>query len=79
MAGAQPYPFTFPLRRTALVMIDFQRDFMCAGGFGAALGNDVALLRAALPAAAALLAAARAAGLPVIHTLEAHKPDLSGA
>lgn len=40
-----PYPYTLPVRHTALVMIDFQSDFMCAGGFGAALGNDVELLR----------------------------------
>ena len=77
VAAAKPYAFDFPLARTALVMIDFQRDFVCEGGFGAALGNDVSLLRAALPAAAALLAAARAAGLAVVHTLEGHRPDLS--
>ncbi len=37
-----------------------------------------AVLQAALPAAQRLLAAARAAGLMIVHTLEAHKPDLSG-
>ena len=60
-------------------MIDWQRDFVQEGGFGATLGNDVALLKAGLPGAQRLLAAARAAGLLVVHTLEAHKPDLSGA
>eukprot|EP00879_Flechtneria_rotunda_P029371 GHRR01031773.1.p1 GENE.GHRR01031773.1~~GHRR01031773.1.p1 ORF type:complete len:174 (+),score=35.06 GHRR01031773.1:174-695(+) len=42
---AKPYPYTLPISRTALIMIDFQKDFMCEGGFGAALGNDVTLLR----------------------------------
>lgn len=77
VGAAVPYPFEFPAESTALVMIDFQRDFCEPGGFGAALGNDVARLRAAIPGAQALLAAARAAGLFVVHTLEAHLPDLS--
>ena len=36
------------------------------------------MLQASLPGAQRLLAAARQAGLMVVHTLEAHKPDLSG-
>ena len=36
---AVPYPFAFDLRHTALVMIDFQRDFLLPGGFGAQLVN----------------------------------------
>ncbi|KAL4437002.1 hypothetical protein ABPG75_004141 [Micractinium tetrahymenae] len=75
--AAQPYPYNLPLEHTALVMIDFQRDFMLEGGFGATLGNDVGILKSCLPAAQRLLAAARSAGLFVVHTLEAHKPDLS--
>jgi biuret amidohydrolase len=77
ITNAVPYPYSFPLDRTALIMIDFQRDFIYPGGFGAALGNDVNLLLACLPAASRLLTAARAAGLKIVHTLEAHKPDLS--
>ncbi len=47
---AEPYEFEFDPRTTALVMIDFQRDFVDPGGFGEALGNDVSLLRRAVPA-----------------------------
>jgi nicotinamidase-related amidase len=54
-----------------------QRDFLEPGGFGAALGNDVRRLSAAIPAVAQLLASFRALSLPIIHTREAHKPDLS--
>ncbi|PSC74541.1 cysteine hydrolase [Micractinium conductrix] len=77
VATALPYPYRMSPASTAVVMIDFQRDFMLEGGFGATLGNDVDLLKAALPGAQRLLAAARAAGVLVVHTLEAHKPDLS--
>lgn len=74
---AQPFDFAMEPGRVALVMIDFQRDFMEPGGFGETLGNDVSLLRAAIAPAQALLAAFRKAGAPVIHTRECHKPDLS--
>jgi hypothetical protein len=45
VAEAKPYPYQLPVAKAALVMIDFQRDFMEPGGFGAALGNDVGLLQ----------------------------------
>jgi nicotinamidase-related amidase len=75
--AALPTPFEFEPRRTALVMIDMQRDFIEPGGFGAALGNDVSLLAPVVPAAAALIAWARRLGLTIVHTKECHRPDLS--
>jgi nicotinamidase-related amidase len=77
ISAARPYPYDFPLERTALVMIDMQRDFIEPGGFGAALGNDVSRLTAIVPTVARLLAVWRKAGLPLIHTRENHRPDLS--
>ena len=74
---ARPYPFALDPARAAVVVIDMQRDFIEPGGFGAALGNDVGRLTAIVPTVAALLALARRHGLPVIHTREAHRPDLS--
>ncbi|HUA53902.1 MAG TPA: isochorismatase family cysteine hydrolase [Candidatus Sulfotelmatobacter sp.] len=74
---ADPYPFEFEPTRTALVIIDMQRDFVEPGGFGAALGNDVSLVRRAIAPLQRLLAAARAAGMMVIHTREGHRPDLA--
>ncbi len=72
-------PFAFPFFRDSigLVVIDMQRDFLEDGGFGASLGNDVSRLRAIVPTVARLIDGFRAAGLPVIHTRECHRPDLS--
>jgi nicotinamidase-related amidase len=74
---AEPYPFELEPARAALVIIDMQRDFLEPGGFGAALGNDVGQLRAAIGPTRAVLAAARQAGMLVVHTREGHRPDLS--
>lgn len=74
---AQPFPYAFEVEHAALVIIDMQRDFIEPGGFGETLGNDVSLLSAIVPACQKVLAAWRAAGGLVVHTREAHLPDLS--
>ena len=74
---ARPYPFPLDPAHAALVVIDMQRDFIEKGGFGDSLGNDVSRLEAIVPTTARLIALFRARGWPVIHTREAHKPDLS--
>ncbi|MGV3728187.1 cysteine hydrolase family protein [Hydrogenophaga sp.] len=75
--SAQPFAYDFDVAHTALVIIDMQRDFIEPGGFGETLGNDVALLAAIVPACQAALGAWRRAGGMVVHTREAHRPDLS--
>jgi nicotinamidase-related amidase len=74
---AHPFAYRFDLVRTALIIIDMQRDFIEPGGFGEALGNDVARLAAIVPPLSTLLTAWRSAGGFVVHTREAHRPDLS--
>jgi nicotinamidase-related amidase len=75
--AADPYAFTFDPATAALVIIDMQRDFLEPGGFGAALGNDVALLRSAIAPTERVLCACRDARMMVVHTREGHRPDLS--
>ncbi|HKI97804.1 MAG TPA: cysteine hydrolase [bacterium] len=74
---AEPYAFEFPTRGLGLVVIDMQRDFLEPGGFGALLGNDVSLVHDAVLPTRRLLEHFREAGMPVFHTQEAHRPDLS--
>jgi nicotinamidase-related amidase len=73
---AAPYPFP-TAGGFALVVIDMQRDFLEPGGFGDALGNDVSRLQRIVPTTRRLIEGFRAAGVPVMHTKEGHKPDLS--
>ena len=79
IASVRAEPFAFPIRRdaVALVVIDMQRDFAEEGGFGASLGNDVSRVTRIVPDVKRLIEGFRAAGLPVIHTMECHRPDLS--
>ncbi|MER8572024.1 cysteine hydrolase [Mesorhizobium sp. M1409] len=74
---AQPFAFAFKPESLALVVIDMQRDFAEPGGFGASLGNDVSRITTIVPTVKRLIEGFRAAGLPVIHTMECHRPDLS--
>jgi biuret amidohydrolase len=74
---AEPFAVEVSLAETAVIVIDMQKDFLCRGGYGELLGNDPDRLRAAIGPIQKLLGAARALGLPVIHTREGHLPDLS--
>jgi biuret amidohydrolase len=76
---AEPAPLSVDTDKAALVIIDMQRDFLEAGGFGEALGNDVSRLQAAVEPCRATLGAARGLSMLVIHTREGHRPDLSDA
>jgi biuret amidohydrolase len=76
---AEPEPIAIALDRTAVIIIDMQRDFLEPGGFGETLGNDVSLLSAAIGPCKRLLEGARRKQMLIIHTREGHRPDLSDA
>ncbi len=73
---AQPIAVSLELDKTALIIIDMQKDFLLEGGFGAQLGNDVNHLRRTIEPIQRLLSAARQSGMVIIHTREGHEPDL---
>lgn len=74
---AKPHEFVFDVEKTALIIIDMQRDFCAPGGFGEKLGNDITPTRSIIPTIQTVLAEAREQGMMVIHTREGHRPDLS--
>ena len=74
---AKPYAFEFQLDRTALLVIDMQRDFLLDGGFGHIQGGNLEAVQASIAPTRRLLETCRLAGLAVFHTREGHKPDLS--
>ena len=74
---AKPFPYQFDFDHAALVCIDMQRDFCLPGGFAESLGDKIANIQPCIPVIAKLQAAFRRCRLPIIHTKECHKPDLS--
>src|SRR5262252_10610587 len=78
---AEPYPWPYDgdLRptNTAVMVIDMQTDFCGVGGYVDTMGYDLSLTRAPIEPIQRVLAAARGAGLHVIHTREGHRADLS--
>lgn len=74
---AKPYEFSFPLKGTALLVIDMQRDFLLEGGFGQIEGGSLEAVQASIAPTKQLLNAFRQAGMTIFHTREGQKPDLS--
>ena len=75
---ARPHPFDLDVESAALLVIDVQNDFCHPEGFCLGdLGLNGGAARAAIEPIGRLVEWAREQELPIIWTLEAHKPDLS--
>ena len=76
-------PYSFPItgelnpKRTALMVIDMQRDFCDPSGYMHTRGEDVGAARAIVPRIKAVCSAARCAGMSLVFTREGHRPNLS--
>ena len=72
---AKPKAVSFDLSKTALMVIDMQRDFLLEGGFGASLGNDVTKLQRAIAPCQSVLEACRRFHdtMLIVHTREGHR------
>ena len=64
------------MTKSALIIIDMQRDFLDAGGYGANVGMDITALRKPISNIAHLLDAARKKEMLIVHTREGHRPDM---
>ena len=77
---AKPYAFQFQPQRTALVIIDVQKDFVDPLGFGSIQCGSPEIfagVRSVVGRIKTVLDASRSLGLHVVHTREGHRPDLS--
>ncbi len=76
---ARPQPIDLDLRRTAAVVVDMQNSFASKGGMFDLAGHDISGADAAIAATGRVLAAARAASVPVVYLQMGFRPDLSNA
>jgi ureidoacrylate peracid hydrolase len=74
---AKPEAITIDMERTAVLVIDMQNDFGSKGGLFDRVGIDIAAIQKVVGPIAKVLAAARAAGTPVVYLKMGFRPDLS--
>ncbi|KZY41382.1 cysteine hydrolase [Roseovarius sp. HI0049] len=81
MIEAQPFPFPYDGKldpqKTALIVIDLQRDFLSPDGYFARKGYDPAALRTILPNVTRLVAKCRAAGVTIVYTRQGYRADMA--
>lgn len=72
-----PHDSSFGCKSSALIVVDMQVDFCSPGGYLDFQGISIKPMRAIIPEIQSLIATFRAAGCPIYHTREGHRPDLS--
>lgn len=74
---AQPEAIEIDLNRTALVVVDMQKDFCSQGGWFDTIGADLSAMDALIDAAAGCVPVLREHGVPVIWVNWGNRPDLA--
>ena len=74
---ARPEPVTVDPASAAVIVVDMQNDFGHPEGMFGRAGIDLGGIRATIAPTAEVLAAARAAGIPVVYLKMAFRPDLA--
>lgn len=77
LVDAGPVPFELDVGRTALLVIDMQKDFCAPGGYVDAMGYDISPLREPIAPIRGILDAARSTDLLVVYTRYGKRPDLT--
>ena len=76
---ARPEPLTVTIAETALIVVDMQNAYCAKGGYIDLVGFDVSGAPPVIEETAQLIAACRAAGIPVIYLQNGFSPDLREA
>ena len=77
VAGSWPHDGPCRPDEVALLLIDFQSDFIDADGYLAKVGGDIKPAQEAVMKVKPILEAARSEGVRVFHTREGHRPWLA--
>lgn len=73
---AKPEPVRVPLGTCAVLVVDMQNDFGARGGMFHRAGIDISPIERIVEPIARVIAAARSAGLPIVHLKMEHAADL---
>ena len=74
---AAPAPIALAAGNTAVLVVDMENDFGADGGMFDRAGVDISMIKKAVSPTAAVLAAARHAGVPVIYLKMGYRKDLA--
>jgi nicotinamidase-related amidase len=77
--AAKPYKYTFDVQRTALLIIDVQKDFVYPDGFGSVQCGSAEIfanVREVVPKIKKVLEVSRELEIQIFHTREGHDPNL---
>jgi ureidoacrylate peracid hydrolase len=77
LLNTRPEPVDVDFGKSAIVVVDMQNAFASKGGLLDLAGVDITGAAAIVRTIAAVLAAARAKGVPVVYLQTGYKPDLS--